>query len=452
MSITIPDSREIGFTYGLTAGMARIGRWCATSLIPSGIETVGFSLFFLMLFVPTAYRPIKAALLMLLLLALVVRILIERRAALHPRVAFGCLLFSVLGTLFVLRGYLAGAPGALRMSTVYVIWPFINALLITGLADQARLWRLACLCAWITIAICLYCATYVLWSAGWWPDALYLELDVRPNIGFYDGAIEVSLTSLSSLLFLVPFVAGALLAWPRTARIPRVWLWMALVLGLLTGLLSGRRALQLVLGIAAPLALIFWRLLPHDLRRARGASVKRSLVGAAIATVVVVIALKSLYGVQPGAVWATFKTGFEFSADPVAHSRATQFDALIDGWLTSPFLGSGHGAAAPGNIRSPTMPWAYELAYLALLYHTGIVGFILYALGVAWIYVEGIRVIRKGTALAPLMVSVLTGTSTFLLANATNPYLEKFDCIWTLFLPIAIVNVSLLERGKGLGS
>jgi len=102
-------------------------------------------------------------------------------------------------------------------------------------------------------------------------------------------------------------------------------------------------------------------------------------------------------------------------------------------------------------IRAADMPWAYELAYLGLLYHTGLVGLVLYAVGVSWIYVEGIRVIRKGSLLSPLMVSILTGTSTFLIANATNPYLEKFDYVWTIFLPLAVVNASLLNRGQPNG-
>jgi hypothetical protein len=48
------------------------------------------------------------------------------------------------------------------------------------------------------------------------------------------------------------------------------------------------------------------------------------------------------------------------------------------------------------------------------------------------------------------MVATLTGMTTFLIANATNPYLEKFDCLWTVFLPLAVVNVSLLKENSRL--
>jgi hypothetical protein len=412
----------------------------------AALEATGFVLFFLMLFVPAAYQPIKAVLLALVSGALAARILIERRIALHPTVAFGCLLFSVLGLVFILRGFVANAPGALRMSTVYVIWPWAYTLMLTGLAHEARLWRIGRLLAWATIAICLYCASFILWSLGMLPDTLYIALDQGQRIGFYQGMVEFTVKSLGSLVFLVPFVTAALLAWPSDAPIARRSLWLALALGLCIGLLSGRRALQLVLVLGLPIALAFRQLMPQRVRDAQRSRFLKTLAGGAAVTLLAVLALQATYGLRLDVVWTTFKTGFQFTVDPVAQTRARQFEALVEGWRSSPLLGSGHGAPAPGVIRSAEMPWAYELTYLAFLYHTGLVGFLLHGAGVAWIYVHSIRIIRAGSRLAPLMVAVLTGTTAFLVANATNPYLERYDFLWVLFLPLAFVNCSLLVR------
>ena len=417
--------------------------WAPERLTVTALETTGFALFFLMLFVPAAYRPLKVVLLLPLLLATVVRTLLERRVALHPHGAFGCLLFSVLGVVFVLRGYLADAPGALRMSTVYVIWPWVNAFLLSSLADEARLWRLARLMVWTTIAICAYSVSFILWSAGWLPNALYLRLDQGQEIGFYGGFMEFGVRSMASLLFLVPFVTGALLT--GSHRFRAAHLWLALASGLAIGLLSGRRAFQLILVLGLPIAVAFRLGLPVKVRRRSGPRVRRTLVSVAAVCIAAVIALQQTYGLSLGVVWTKFKTGFQFSSDAVAQSRALQFTALIDGWLNSPMLGSGHGASA-SVIRSVEMPWAYELSYVAFLYHTGLVGFLLYALGVTWIFVQGVRMIREGASLAPLMIAALTGMTCFLIANATNPYLEKFDCLWTLFLPLGVVNAWLLKR------
>jgi hypothetical protein len=292
----------------------------------------------------------------------------------------------------------------------------------------------------------MYCASYVLWSVGLLPSALYIPLDLGQRIGFYAGSIEFSLKSLGSLIFLVPFVTAALLAWPRDAPIARRWLWLALGLGLTIGLLSGRRALQLVLVLGLPIGLGFRQLLPESVRAPRRSSLLKTLSGAAGVATLAVLALQATYGLDLDVVWSTFRTGFQFTVDPVAQTRALQFEALIDGWLASPLLGSGHGAPAPGVIRSTEMPWAYELTYAAFLYHTGLIGLLFYGAGVTWIYAHAIRIIREGSRMAPLMVAVLTGTTTFLIANATNPYLERYDCLWVLFLPLAFVNWSLLSR------
>jgi len=38
----------------------------------------------------------------------------------------------------------------------------------------------------------------------------------------------------------------------------------------------------------------------------------------------------------------------------------------------------------------------------------------------------------------------LTGFMSFMIANATNPYLAKFDYMWVFFIPVAIMNSNLL--------
>ena len=44
------------------------------------------------------------------------------------------------------------------------------------------------------------------------------------------------------------------------------------------------------------------------------------------------------------------------------------------------------------------------------------------------------------------MLSVLVGTVSFLIANGADPYLEKYDYMWVVFLPVAIINIWLCTR------
>src|SRR5579871_6277682 len=81
----------------------------------------GFTLFFLMLFVPSAYQPIKAVLLLLVLLTIVLPLLWGRRLALHPKIALITLIMVLTGICFVSYGLISANPGALRVSTVYIL-------------------------------------------------------------------------------------------------------------------------------------------------------------------------------------------------------------------------------------------------------------------------------------------------------------------------------------------
>lgn len=117
---------------------------------------------------------------------------------------------------------------------------------------------------------------------------------------------------------------------------------------------------------------------------------------------------------------------------PGPQARTSQFSALVSGWLENPIFGAGHGTSVR-VIRSNEQPYAYELSYLALLFHTGLVGFLLYASGVIWIFYNGVRLIQSGDELAKRGLPVYVGTACFLIANATNPYLEKFDYMWVIF-------------------
>ncbi|APO80680.1 hypothetical protein BL240_03900 [Pseudomonas putida] len=90
------------------------------------------------------------------------------------------------------------------------------------------------------------------------------------------------------------------------------------------------------------------------------------------------------------------------------------------------------------------MPWAYELFYVSLIFQYGIFGFVIYGLGVvALIVFLAQQVRRKGRD--SFEFCFLSGLVSFLLATATNPYLAKFDYMWVLFIPVALMNYHLVK-------
>ena len=416
--------------------LATIGRW------------LGYALFFLMLFVPTTYQPVKGVLLAVLVLGVATDALARGRLRLHPVVGFWTLLLVTVGMGFMLLGLMRQAPGAIRVGTVYVLWPIAYTVLVSGLDDDRLLDGMLRVLVVSAIVIALYGFSYLLHVVGWLPAGWYLPVDQGQALGLHQGYVELNINSLASILFLVPFLIGALLAWPGEEALPvrRIWLWVAVTTGLLLVLLSGRRALLLVLALSPAVALAFRALLPPERRRSTRGTLLRGLIGGAVALVLLLAYLQIKYQIGFHSIWLMFAQGFAFTRDVSASLRRQQFFALLQNWAAAPVLGAGHGASAAGSLRSISQPWAYELSYLALLFHTGLVGFLTYSAGVVWIYWMGIRMIRSGERAGLFMIPILVGLSCFLIGNATNPYLEKYDLMWVVFLPVAFINHWLLHR------
>ncbi|MGQ9806956.1 MAG: hypothetical protein ACUVSM_12785 [Armatimonadota bacterium] len=407
------------------------------------------ALFFLMLTVPTSFQLVKAVLLLVVLGGVLVAAVRDRSLRLAPFVRIWAAVMVTVGLFYVLHGLFQGAPGALRVATVYVLWPVVYTLLVAGAASPDLLYSLIRVLVSSTGTIALYALSFVLYSAGVLPAALYLPLDLGQRIGFYRGHVEFNLYSLSTLLFTMPFLVAAALTWPggREAPVRRTWIWVVLGGALLAVLLSGRRALWLVAGLSPFVALALRAVQPGKIRRLTRRTLIASACGVAATLALIYLYARTAYGVDLGVLAAEFAAGFDFSSlDESPYVRRGQFAAMMAVWHEHPFLGAGHGAVAPAFIRSIEQPWAYELSYVALLFQTGALGFSLYAAGVAWIYWQGLRIIRGASAYATLMLPTLTGLTCFLIANATNPYLAKYDYLWVIFLPVAVINCHLLEQ------
>lgn len=407
----------------------------------------GYLLFFMMLFVPTTYPLMKAILLAFVLGVIFVGMLERGQLELHPTILLWTLFMVIVGGVFMVLGMINGTPGAWRVGTIYILWPLVYTVLVAGIVRKDVFDGLFRVLVLSTIAIALYTLSYLLHEGGWLPDTFYIEINQGQSVGFYSGYIEYAMYSLSSLLFLVPFLVTALLIWTKDASMPvsRFWLWVAFFWGLILTFLSGRRALLLVVAMAPVLTLILWMFLAPMHKSASRNMVRHVFLYLGGVGVVLFIGLKFVIDYDLQAMAEMFLEGFDFGGDESPLARAEQFLVLLQEWAESPLLGQGHGAAAFGSLRSDEQPWAYELSYMALLFHTGLIGFLAYASGVVWIFWMGLKIIRSGSRTSLYMTPVLVGTACFLVGNATNPYLEKFDYLWVIFLPVALINYWLLH-------
>jgi O-antigen ligase len=216
-------------------------------------------------------------------------------------------------------------------------------------------------------------------------------------------------------------------------------------------LVSGRRALQLVTMLSPLLILVLSSFQPVKEKLLLRRSLGRCTVVLVLAVTLSVLLLGPIYSTSFPGIAERFSSGFDFGAnsfDDSPDARYQQYFALVRGWLENPLIGSGLGASAYGSTRSDTMPWAYELYYFLMLFHTGLLGFMAYTAGIVWIYWTGMKIIKRGGITSQSLLPVLVGMSGLLIATVTNPYLARFDGIWVIFLPLAFINHWLLKRDR----
>jgi len=403
-----------------------------------------------------ALTPIKASILGLVLLILTTQWCFRGRPILDWQVSFWMIGLSFVGFFFVLEGLAKGTPGAAAVTTIYIIWPLAFSVWAAGLAYDHMFRKIEWTAIVATIFIGVYGCGYILTQLNILPYGdLFSTLSLgwsEQGFGAYEGYTQIAIAGMNSLPFLLPLVMASIaIEDPIENRsIPnRIGLWTALAFGGALVFASGRRALMLAAILSPLLTWAFRSFQPSaDKERNRRSLFKLVLI-LSIFAILFCIGFASVYQFDPASLWERFSSGFDLGSqtqDESAIARHEQLIALFRAWLENPMLGAGHGASALGSIRSEDMPWAYELTYMSLLFQTGIVGFAAYAGGVLWIFYEGIKIIKEGGRLSRIMLPMLVGLANLIIANATNPYLLKFDGMWMLFLPIAVVNYRLVSR------
>ncbi|HDS1734788.1 MULTISPECIES: hypothetical protein [Pseudomonas] len=348
------------------------------------------------------------------------------------RLFWAALLFSFIGLGWSFYGALLGNPGALRVLTVMVVYPTlftILAMLYQGNSDGLERLMVTAGLLIVLIDLGFVVGEIVLPGnpLGVTLRALYADEAV---VDYGSGYLKFTLPNVSSVIFLLSFMFCRIIC----QRISLAGLITFLGL-LLVVMLSGRRVI-LVTAVLGPLIAYCMSL---GAPGGRGLAVfKVSLfVGGAIGLALVV------YSLWPDYIYERVSSIFDFGADASNSERAVQFGALMDGIVAHPFWGSGAGAVA-SYIRSEEMPWAYELFYVSLVFQYGVFGFSIYAVGVVSLMVflaQEVR--RKGRE--SFEFYYLCGLVSFLLATATNPYLAKFDYMWVLFVPVALLNHRLVN-------
>lgn len=350
---------------------------------------------------------------------------------------------TVVGILGVTWGVVNDAPGALRVSTVYAIWPALYLLFISlahSLTVMRRLESALLLGVGIATAMALTVLAAGLFDLGDIIFPLFAFQDA--GFGAYEGFTELRLYNLTTLMYGLPFVISLLLARRRElSRWQKSWLWLLAVLLVVVALGSGRRMFWLVVLLTPFLALFF---LQYSALRLRAVPMFSTLAKLGIVAAVAATALIVAFGLQPTVLAQEFIAAF-LGREASSGARYEQAVALWHAFSDSPLIGVGLGSEVEVT-RSKEQPWAYELWHLALLTSVGVLGFTIYSIAVGWIGIKGMVLARRDPEFAGLFLPLVTALVGFLIMTGTNPYLGKFDYLWVIFLPVALINAYLTRR------
>ena len=345
----------------------------------------------------------------------------------------------------VFLGWIRNAPGALQNITVYVMWPLVFLVFIAGIGKNLGLIEgMLKVMILATLVSSLITLRIIVITGDPWLISRLIPV-IAPDFDY--GRFQRY--PVNTLIFLLPFVMTATLLW--TKQWERIgwygWFLIATFFGLAAAVAWNRRALWAIV-VLAPLigAKIAYGFASRT--QPKLSTVSLRVVKVLIVGIVSLLILFFFWHDNFDALIQRFSNIFmlEIFDENSDLIRQQQLETLFVGWLRHPLFGTGFGAAIPGPLRSEEMPWASELSYFLLLYNTGIIGFLVYSSGVAWIIWTGIRVARSWRDPGRFMVPLLTGMVCFLIANVSNPYLAKYDYMWTLFLPIACINYWLLTE------
>lgn len=389
---------------------------------------------FLSIIFPIVFQPIKLVILSFSLLFLLFYFYRKNFRVYYAKynVIF-VMFFSFIGLLWSIYGFLVNNPGSLPLLSIMFIYPllflFFSFLYQKDLAFSSVLFFFKA-CSWSLVAIQLgFLLSYFGLDKQFFYNFIHSVYSELAVIDSGSSHLVFTLPNISSLLFLLPFMFTYFL-FNEKSNIKDLIL---ILLMFIIVILSGRRAFFISVLISLFLVIppaIYFGLYSKKLKH------KVSLLTFFVTIFITYIFIFSGFSLMTIVDNISSITDFKTNEDN--YERLLQFFSLFNGYAENPLFGVGAGAVGD-YIRSPEQPWAYELFYLAFLFQYGSIGGLIYLSGVAYILVSLILKLnlRCLTSLEKIIIlCVISGVISFLIANGSNPYLAKFDYMWVIFFPL----------------
>ncbi|MGL6058135.1 MAG: hypothetical protein ACRC17_07435 [Culicoidibacterales bacterium] len=396
-------------------------------------------LFISMLFGPTQYKLIKMLLLGLSLLFIFIEFMTSKKKIffISKKTLVWTGILTLVGVIGISIGYFNGV-GNLSVGTVFVVWPWIYVLFISFMKEK-EMEYLVQVIVWITLAIEVYSYIYILTSINIIPDFLFISLNAGERIGLHGSYIEYSAPALATLGFTVPMITAMNFFKYNTKFLSSSIIRITTVLGIMLIFIANRRAL--VYGLIASVVIIFLLGLYTKHKEVIIKCKKIGIIGMVSIIPFAVLFFDKFLNIVFNIYSKVMQTLNIFDSVTGDSVRSEQVIMLFNEWKNYPLFGKGLGTNVDGYIRSDTHTGSYELTYNALLFQVGLVGMAIYIFLFGWLIERVNRISKNNIELSKFTFPIVIGFMSFLIITATNPYLLKFDNLWTIFILLAFVNI-----------
>ena len=388
-----------------------------------------------------SFLAVKLFFMALFVIAVMVNVALGRtRIIIYRRLVRFYLCIGLAGVVWAIVGllhpanYVQGVFDALRL---YVVWSAAFVALFTLLRAKPSLQPMhtAMVIAGILIPVINFVALYDQFNGlGLIPDGTRQELLL--DVGFGDGYLQFNSANISTMFVIAPYLLSLQFR-ADAGKSNSAFTKIALVMSLFLVVLSGRRALWIVVALTPCIILVLSSLTGSNRQMKAGG--RRFLLTCAAASVVGLSTLLLLP--DAGAdVGSLNRVKQAFSSED---QRTIQKPYLIDAFMQSPVFGSGFGGYA-GYVRNELTPWTYELTYYTLLFNVGIVGtaFLVTLFSSYFFFV--IRLLKQFKEGSAIPFGLLVGFCSLLVGAYSNPYFGGFD---TLFFAGLLPYLSTFQRG-----
>lgn len=409
--------------------------------------------FILMLIIPTTFQSERAILLILINVILLFGILINTNLfSLSKQIFIPCMICVLSSCISIFIGASNNTPGFFAVIPVFIIWPILYTWMM-GFVSEFNFYikivkTLAVGILINSLMIFLFLSQSIF---GSFPNlnSLFSFFDFRGGIS--DSGFEFNILGMGVFIYGLAYFGTRLYGFADInlkKDFNKPFYFLIFIFAFACMLLSGRRGFMLAIILAIPIAIFVLHI--SGIKRINFKNIINIFTIFILFIIFAIMPLSYFSEFDISQMYTYFISGFEFDNlyNSTASRRSEQFLALINGWMINPIFGAGLGAFAIESPGPDIQPWAYELQYVSLLFQTGLFGFSIYFFSVVWLIYNAIKFSKIDKKYASVAIPSTVALIAFLIANATNPYLGKFDFLWTLFFQASIVNYGFLKIYK----